>query len=113
MLMNLLARIHRDGGHYTESNGVDKSARDADKIIAALFAERDEAIAKCASIISFCEESNIFIKQVPIRANALLQLAPAIHEFLAWENSGDHTDAEWLEQTEKLAKLANAVKEPT
>lgn len=55
----------------------------------ALEKEYDEAIAKCASI------------------------APAIDEFLAWENSGDHTDAEWLEQTEKLAKLANAVKEPT
>lgn len=35
-LLNLLAIIHRDGGHYTEKHGVKKSAADASKIIAEL-----------------------------------------------------------------------------
>lgn len=33
-LKNLLARIHRDGGHYTEEHGLNKSAADADRIVA-------------------------------------------------------------------------------
>ena len=30
MLLNLLARIHRDGGHYVEEHGLDKALEDAD-----------------------------------------------------------------------------------
>jgi len=30
MLRNLLARIHRDGGHYVEEHGLDKALEDAD-----------------------------------------------------------------------------------
>jgi predicted RNA-binding Zn-ribbon protein involved in translation (DUF1610 family) len=30
MLRNLLARIHRDGGHYVEAHGIDKALADAD-----------------------------------------------------------------------------------
>lgn len=39
-LLNLLARIHRDGGHYTEANGVEKASEDADVIVAELFGAR-------------------------------------------------------------------------
>ena len=35
-LGNLLARIHRDGGHYTEEHGLDKSAKDAEKKVLKL-----------------------------------------------------------------------------
>jgi len=31
-LFNLLAVLHRDGGHYTETHGVDKSVKDAMKL---------------------------------------------------------------------------------
>lgn len=34
--MNLLARIHRDGGHYVEEHGVAKAVADADVIVAKL-----------------------------------------------------------------------------
>jgi len=37
-LLNLLARIHRDGGHYTNEYGLDKSVAEADKIIADILA---------------------------------------------------------------------------
>jgi hypothetical protein len=58
-LMNLLARIHRDGGHYTQDHGIDKSVADADeKIVAWLMKDdgrvpaiaqlTDEQIVKCA-----------------------------------------------------------------
>jgi hypothetical protein len=34
---NLLARIHRDGGHYVEEHGVDKACRDADLQVAEAY----------------------------------------------------------------------------
>jgi len=33
-LLNVLAVTHRDGGHYTEKHGIEKSTNDAIKIIA-------------------------------------------------------------------------------
>jgi hypothetical protein len=36
MLLNLLARIHRDGGHHTEEVGLATSVFDADKRVAEL-----------------------------------------------------------------------------
>lgn len=43
-LSNLLARIHRDGGHYEADHGAVKAAEDADKIVANLYAaEADKA----------------------------------------------------------------------
>jgi len=32
-LMNLLAYIHRDGGHYTAEHGLEKSVKDAKEVI--------------------------------------------------------------------------------
>lgn len=39
---NLLARIHRDGGHYVGEHGVKKACADADLIVANLHALSDE-----------------------------------------------------------------------
>ncbi len=36
ILYEFLARIHRDGGHYTEKHGLLKSVMDADRIVAEL-----------------------------------------------------------------------------
>ena len=38
-LQNLLAVIHRDGGHYTEKHGVEKSCKDAMQIVSDLIHE--------------------------------------------------------------------------
>ena len=43
---DLLARIHRDGGHYVLQHGVVKALDDADKIVATLFLERDELMTE-------------------------------------------------------------------
>jgi hypothetical protein len=32
-LLNLLAIIHRDGGHYTDEHGVDKSIEEAENLL--------------------------------------------------------------------------------
>lgn len=40
-LRNLLARIHRDGGHYLAQHGLDKAVADADAIVARLHADAD------------------------------------------------------------------------
>lgn len=42
-LANLLARIHRDGGHYLSTHGLDKACTDADVKVAVLNADADEA----------------------------------------------------------------------
>ncbi len=36
LLLNLLAVIHRDGGHYTDDHGPEKSTKDAIKIVVKL-----------------------------------------------------------------------------
>ena len=38
---DLLARIHRDGGHYTEEHGVEKSCKDADLRVAEAYGQCD------------------------------------------------------------------------
>ena len=43
---NLLARIHRDGGHHADAIGWERAADEADMIVARLFVERDEARAE-------------------------------------------------------------------
>jgi hypothetical protein len=44
-LLNLLARIHRDGGHHTDQHGLTKSVADADLRVAELNCLADEARA--------------------------------------------------------------------
>jgi hypothetical protein len=43
---NLLARIHRDGGHHADAIGWERAADEADMIVARLFVDRDEARAE-------------------------------------------------------------------
>lgn len=43
LLTNLLARVHRDGGQYTEEHGIDKSVEVADLIVATLIARVEAA----------------------------------------------------------------------
>lgn len=38
-LSNLLARIHRDGGHYEAEHGTQKAVQDADLLVATLHAD--------------------------------------------------------------------------
>jgi hypothetical protein len=45
-LCNLLARAHRDGGHYIDEHGLSKAVKDADERIAEAYAERDVLIAE-------------------------------------------------------------------
>ena len=43
-ISNLLARIHRDGGHYEVEHGTDKACKDADLIVAKLNAMSDRKV---------------------------------------------------------------------
>ena len=45
---NLLARIHRDGGHHADAIGWERAADEADMIVARLFVERDATHAASA-----------------------------------------------------------------
>lgn len=45
LLLNLLARIHKDGGHYTKAVGIAKSAEEADTVVAYFQYKIDNARA--------------------------------------------------------------------
>jgi len=51
-LRNLLARIHRDGGHYTEAQGLEASVAAADGIVAKLWGENDAMREALQSLVS-------------------------------------------------------------
>jgi hypothetical protein len=40
-LRNLLAVVHRDGGHYTSEHGIEKSVKDAMELVPLLRADKD------------------------------------------------------------------------
>ena len=51
MLRNLLARIHRDGGHYVEKHGLDKALAGADAQVVRWLAMQDELAAAPVAIM--------------------------------------------------------------
>lgn len=53
---DLLARIHRDGGHYAEENGIDKAIDDAHIKVAELYLQRDEYKARCDELLALTAE---------------------------------------------------------
>jgi chromosome segregation ATPase len=52
-LCNLLARAHRDGGHYIDEHGLSKAVKDADERIAEAYAERDCLRAEVERLLSW------------------------------------------------------------
>lgn len=59
MLGELLARVHRDGGHRADAAGLAQATREADEIIARLMAERerDVAVARLSRIEAIRDEA--------------------------------------------------------
>ena len=51
MLRNLLARIHRDGGHYVAEHGLEKALEDADSQVVRWLAMQDELAAAPVAIM--------------------------------------------------------------
>lgn len=49
-LGNLLARIHRDGGHYQDEHGTEKACADAETAVVGLLAQNDVLAARLAEI---------------------------------------------------------------
>jgi len=41
LLGNLLARIHRDGGHYVQKHGWEKATLDAEKLVISMLPEQN------------------------------------------------------------------------
>jgi len=57
MLLNLLARIHRDGGHHTEEVGLTQSVYDADKKVADLNMQSEKLQVNHFSVKSLWSEN--------------------------------------------------------
>lgn len=50
LLLNLLARVHRDGGHYTVRHGLEQACIDAHEKVAGAYAENDVLKARVAEL---------------------------------------------------------------
>ena len=74
-LRNLLARIHRDGGHYVEQHGLDKASADAETIVGKLLEELEEW--QLCSSNSSMTEINILRGQIALTRGAALHIAGA------------------------------------
>jgi len=46
LLLDLLAVIHRDGGHYVAEHGIDQATEDATEIVVNLMHEKENRDAK-------------------------------------------------------------------
>ena len=67
ILQNLLAIIHRDGGHYTEEHGLEKSVEDAIKVVAKERIDSEKTKCTICGISlnenDFCKTCFDFLKQ--------------------------------------------------
>ena len=72
MLLNLLARIHRDGGHHTEEVGLTQSVYDADKKVADLNMQSEKLQTNHFSVKSLWSE-NQRLKEWAERCDAIQQ----------------------------------------
>ena len=65
MLRNLLALIHRDGGHYLERHGMDKALEDAEAKIAA-WLQRDDMTPNFVFGRQFCALTSVACAITPV-----------------------------------------------
>lgn len=96
----LLARIHRDGGHYEADHGTSKAAADADTIVANLYA---------------AEAENARLRALPLKDEVervleeMLFLAEAEHMcLLAWNQSGSAANYDGI--TERARALLSRLR---
>jgi hypothetical protein len=89
LLLNLLARIHRDGGHYTAEHGLDKSTEDAEKIVVGMMAQGDEL--KCVKALA-SGPGRDYISRASVKP--LVAALESAHASLAYTvvMQGDHFD---------------------
>ena len=57
-LLDLLARIHRDGGHYVAAHGIDKACADADLLLAEMLVRTTEQVPLTDAQIVECANAS-------------------------------------------------------
>ena len=105
-LGEILAVIHRDGGHYTGEHGISKSVADAHATWAAVVREREEAQAELAFLrkeYGEAESSTLTRDALELKAQvleaSLLHVCKAASEITSWDFSHlllEHPDAKTL-----------------
>lgn len=65
-LGNLLARIHRDGGHYQETRGTLKACVDADLVVSELLAKADALAAAEARVKALREALDAITREIAL-----------------------------------------------
>jgi hypothetical protein len=77
LLQNLLAVIHRDGGHYVTEHGIEKAAEDAEKIVVSMRASRNEILQEA---LDACEQFDrtVEVRKCMDKIRALQVAAPAV-----------------------------------
>lgn len=72
---NLLARIHRDGGHHADAIGWERAADEADVIVARLYVERDEALAAVREYLAALDALTVALADDSDAGDAVAMLA--------------------------------------
>jgi len=93
-LLDLLAIIHRDGGHYTEKHGIEKSAKDAMQ----LSSERLSIIDKKTSVDK---------KTLIIILKLTMKQAKNLEQLLLQVNNSPQYYFKYIEIEAKLIKAIN------
>jgi hypothetical protein len=77
LLQNLLAVIHRDGGHYVGEHGIEKAAEAAEKIVVSMRASRNETLQEA---LDACEQFDrtVEVRKCRDKIRALQVAAPAV-----------------------------------
>jgi hypothetical protein len=71
MLRNLLARIHRDGGHYLEEHGLDKALEDADAQVVQ-WLTMQERLADMGEVLALHEVGSAYAHRLAIMLECAL-----------------------------------------
>jgi hypothetical protein len=75
LLKNLLAVIHRDGGHHTEWVGLRQSISDAESEVVRLTRERDSALSRLAAAEKVVEAAWVVTVEANLKTLAHLDTA--------------------------------------
>lgn len=68
-ILNLLAIIHRDGGHFTAAHGIAESISAARSKILEFWVEADRASAETARLLDAIEEMKTRVTEVEANEN--------------------------------------------
>lgn len=112
MLRNLLARIHRDGGHYVEEHGLDKAVDDAEVQVVYFLSLHDRLMRAEAALTELVRCKELKEKAEALAYGGFKGLARSDGSF-EWEPKKTEHDATLAEYERRKSPAWAAAREIT